>query len=187
MMKKEVRIIGFDDGPFDRNSKGDVLVVGTIFRGGNYMDGLLSTKVRVEGNNATDKLTSIINKTRHKPQLQYIMLDGIAFGGFNVVDIHKLNEKTKLPVIVVIRKIPDFEKIKKVLKKIGQEKKIKLIEKAGNVYKAGKIYIQIAGVKLETAKGVVKVSTTHSLIPEPIRIAHLIASGVVDGESRGRA
>ena len=44
-MKSQIRVIGIDDSPFDKNSNKKVLVVGTIFRGGDFMDGLLSTKV----------------------------------------------------------------------------------------------------------------------------------------------
>jgi len=38
-----------------------------------------------------------------------------------------------------------------------------------------------------TAEYIVKLSSTRSLIPEPIRVAHLIASGVALGESMGGA
>ena len=186
-MKKEIRIIGIDDAPFNKFKKGNVLVVGTIFRGGSWMDGVVSTKVRIDGNNSTDKLVKMINKCKFKPQLQAILLDGIAFGGFNIVDVEKLNKKTGIPVIVVIRRMPDFNKIKRTLKRIGMKRKYKLIEKAGEVYKIGKIYVQITGIDLKDAEEVLKVSCTRSLIPEPIRAAHIIGAGIIEGESKGRA
>ena len=43
------------------------------------------------------------------------MLDGLAFGGFNLIDIQEVYEKTKLPVIVVVRDKPNLEEIKKAL------------------------------------------------------------------------
>ena len=186
-MKKEIRILGIDDAPFDKFKGGNVLAVGAVFRGGSWLDGLLSTKVRVDGSNATDKLIVTINKCKFKPQLQAIILDGIALGGFNVIDIEKLNKKTKIPVIIVIRRMPDFKKIKETLKKLGKEKKYRLIEKAGKVYKVGKIYIQINGISLKDAKEVLKISCTRSLLPEPIRVAHMIAAGITTGESKGKA
>lgn len=156
------------------------------------MDGLLSCKVQVDGNDATEKLIQLVEKTRHFPQLKSIMLDGIALAGFNVIDIQKLSEKTKLPVIVLIRKKPDLEKIKTALSNLpdGQEK-LKLIKKAGEIFPVslpeGKVYIQIAGLSSREAEKIVKLAATRSLIPEPIRIAHIVASGIVLGESRGRA
>jgi len=187
MVKKEIRVIGIDDSPFNKFKDKKILVVGVVMRGGSWVDGILSTKVDVDGNDATKKITSMIKKCKFKPQLQCIFLDGIAVAGFNVIDVQELNKKTKLPVVVVIRRKPNIKNIKKTLIKINKKQKIKLIEKAGNVVQIGDIFVQLTGIDLEEAKKVLKVVCTRSLIPEPIRLAHLIASGVVLGESRGRA
>jgi len=187
MLKKEIRVIGIDDAPFNKFKKGKVLVVGTIFRGGSFLDGIVSTKIDVDGNDSTKNIIKMINKCKFKPQLQCIFLDGIAVGGFNVIDVKELNKKTKLPVIVIIRKKPNIEKIKKTLIKINKKSKIRLIEKAGSVIPVNKIFIQITGLSIEKARDILKITCTRSLIPEPIRIAHLIASGITLGESRGKA
>ena len=129
----------------------------------------------------------MINKCKFKPQLQCIFLDGIAVGGFNVIDVKELNKKTRIPVIIIIRRNPNLKKIKETLIRINKKNKIKLIEKAGSVVPVGKIYIQLTGLSIEKAKEILKIVCTRSLIPEPIRIAHLIASGVTHGESRGKA
>jgi len=187
MYKREIRIIGIDDSPFKKFTKGNILVIGTIFRGGTLLDGVLTTKVGIDGNNSTSKLIEMINKSKFKVQLRCILLNGIALGGFNVIDIKELNRKTRIPVIVVIRKYPDFKKIEETLKKINKQHKYKLIQKAGPVEKVGKIYIQRKGVSLEKAKQILKLTCTRSLIPEPIRVAHLIAGGIITGESKGKA
>ena len=187
MFKKEIRVIGIDDSPFNKFKDKKVLIVGVVMRGGSWIDGILSTKVDVDGNDSTIKLAEMINKCKFKPQLQCIFLDGIAVGGFNVIDVKELNKKTKLPVVVIIRKQPDIPKIKITLKKINQKQKIKLIQKAGNVVQVNNIFAQLTGIDLEDAKKILKVVCTRSLIPEPLRLAHLIASGIAFGESRGRA
>ncbi|MEK6876190.1 MAG: DUF99 family protein [Nanoarchaeota archaeon] len=187
MLKDEIRVIGIDDSPFKKFKRGQVLVVGTIFRGGKYFDGILSTKVSIDGNNSTKKITDMINRCKFKPQLQCILLNGISVGGFNIIDIKELSRKTKLPVIVVIRKNPNIKLIKETLEKIRKKHKIRLIEKAGSVVPVGEIFIQLTGLSIEKAKEILKITCTRSLIPEPIRISHLIASGITDGESRGKA
>jgi len=187
MIKKEIRVIGIDDSPFNKFVKGKVLVIGTVFRGGTLLDGILSTKVNVDGKDATIKIIEMINKSKFKSQLQCIFLDGIALGGFNIVDVKELNEKTRIPVIVIIRRKPDIAAIKKTLIRINKKDKIKLLEKAGDVINVGKIYVQLTGINIEKAKQILKIVCTRSLIPESVRIAHLIASGVVNGESRGKA
>lgn len=189
MIKREFRILGIDDS-YKLGDK-NTLVVGTIFRGGEWLDGVIRTFCKVDGNDSTKKIIELIRKSKHFGQLQCIMLNGIAVGGFNVINIHELWKKTKLPVIVVIRKKPNFKKIQKALKKINQQEKMNLIKKAGQVYsekiKGKKIYFQTAGISDKKASEIIKISTTHSLIPEPIRISHIIASGIILGESKRRA
>jgi len=187
MVKKEIRVIGIDDSPFEKFSKKRTLIIGTFFRGGSWLDGILSTKVTIDGNNATSKLISMINESKFKPQLQCIFLDGIAFGGFNIVDIEELNKRTGIPVIVVIRRKPDIQNIKRVLVKINKKKKTKLIDKAGIPVKIGKIYVQFKGLELDVVKEILRIACTRSLIPEPIRVSHLIAQGIYFGESKGKA
>ncbi|MBD3309872.1 DUF99 family protein [Candidatus Woesearchaeota archaeon] len=186
-MKDEIRVIGIDDAPFDKFKGGDVLVVATMFRGGSWLDGVLSTRVRVDGRNATDKLIRMITSCSFLPQLQCIILDGIALGGFNIVDVQKLHRQTGIPVMTVIRRMPDLKAIKATLRKLGKQRKYRLLEKAGPVHKKGKIYYQAAGLSPEDAEKVLQVTCTRSLLPEPIRAAHIIAAGIVKGESRGRA
>jgi endonuclease V-like protein UPF0215 family len=186
-MKREIRVVGIDDAPFEKFVKRDVLVVGTFFRGGTALDGVLSTKVRVDGRNSTAKITEMINSSKFKPQLQCIMLDGVAVGGFNVVDTQMLSKATGIPVMTVMRHFPDYRKIIAALKKIGKLHLLKIIEKAGPVRKVGNIHIQYIGMDFQTAKEILKITCTRSYIPEPIRIAHIIAGGITEGESRGRA
>lgn len=187
MIKKEIRVIGIDDSPFNKFKDKEILVVGVVMRGGLFVDGILSTKANVDGNDATDKLVRMINKCKFKLQLQCIFLNGIAVAGFNVIDVQKLNKKTKIPVVVVIRTNPDIEKIKETLIKIKQKNKIKLIEKAGKVIQIDDIFVQLTGIDLEKTKKILKIVCTRSLLPEPLRLAHIIAAGIVVGESKGRA
>lgn len=190
-LKKEIRIIGWDDGPFSGGDK-TVRIFGAIFRGGFWMDGLLSTRIRIDGDDATKKIYTSINNASHKEQLQIIMLDGITLGGFNVVDMERLYEETGMAVIAVSRKMPDFTKIKRALGHLKNgDKKWALIEKCGTPHETRingrSIYYQACGINRKGAEDAIKLSSTRALIPEPLRVAHLIASGVVKGESYGRA
>lgn len=186
-IKDEARIIGFDDAPFVKGKDWTTLVVGAVYRGGHFIDGLISTQVCVDGSDATRKLSEAVNKSKFKAQLQAILLNGIAVGGFNVVDINSLSEKTGLPVVAVVRDFPDFAKIEEALIKIGMSRKIKLLRKAGIPEPAGKVFIQHAGCTHQEAHEIVHMTSTHSNIPEPLRAAHIIAGGVVRGESKGKA
>jgi len=184
-IKPEIRVLGVDDGVFTPHVKGFVPVVGVVFRGGYWLDGVMHTKVKVDGFDATGKITSMIINSPHYKQLRVITLNGITFAGFNVVDIKKLNTKTKLPVIAVTREKPNFTEIRKALKNLPKsEKRWKAILNAGEIFrvptrtKGEKIYMQISGIFEEDAKKILQVTSTRSNIPEALRVAHLIASGI---------
>ena len=193
-IKGEIRILGVDDAPFPLHTTEPVMLIGTVFRAGDWLDGVLRTYITGDGQDATGKIISMVNFTRHKDQLGVMMLDGITFGGFNTVNIKEIFESTGIPVIVIMRKYPNFEKIKKALKRFDDcKKRWGNVQDAGDIYKVeingdGEvIYIQIHGIDLEDAEEIVKLSTTRSAIPEPLRVAHIIAAGVVTGESKGSA
>jgi hypothetical protein len=113
------------------------------------------------------------------------MLNGITFAGFNVADIKKLTAKTKLPIISVTREKPNFAEIREALKNLPKsEERWKTMLNAGEIFevctKSGseKIYMQTSGVFEEDAKKILQSTSTQSNIPEALRVAHLIASGI---------
>lgn len=187
-IKPEIRVLAWDDGPFEKGKKAKVPLIGAIYRGGSFPDGFLSIEIDQDGSDATQKIAEATNRTKHKEQLRAIMLDGITFAGFNTVDITKLNKETNLPVIVITRKNTDFGKFRKAMKKLkGFKERWNNVEKAGKLINYKKIYFQKIGLTEKEAKKLLDLTTTRSYIPEPIRVAHLVASAIVRGESIGRA
>ena len=180
-------VIGFDDMPFPRDHRGDVVVVGAAFAA-MRLEGVLTGKVRHDGANATQCLIRLISQSRFAAHGQLIMLQGIAFAGFNVVDIHALHEAVAKPVLVVARKRPNLAKIKKALLEsvAGGKRKWQLIEKAGPMENIAGVYIQRAGIGPAAARRVIEYFAINSAIPEPLRTAHLIAAGLAGGWSRQR-
>ncbi len=187
LMKKEIRMVGIDDGCFDKFNDSEVIVVGAFFRGGSSLDGVMSTKADVDGIDSTEKIAGMINRSKFRSQIQAVFLDGIAVGGFNVIDIEALSRKTKIPVIVIIRRKPDLKKIHSALKKLGMDSRIRLLENAGEPVRMGEIYVQHTGIKEGDVREMLRIACTRSCIPEPVRAAHLIAQGITMGESRGNA
>jgi len=184
-IKQEIRVLGVDDGVFIPHSRGSAPVIGVVFRGGYWLDGVMSTKVEVDGFDATNKIATMIVNSRHYEQLRVIMLDGITFGGFNVVDIKRLNAETRLPVIAVTRDKPDFDDIRKALKNLrSPEKRWKAILNAGEIFevsirrKGEKAFVEICGILEDDARKIVQLTSTRSSVPEALRVAHLIASGI---------
>ncbi len=190
-MKKQIRVLGIDDSPFTFTDK-YATIIGAIMRGGEYLECVLSRQVSIDGNEATDTCREMIQNTKHRQQLKAAMLDGVALGGFNIVDIEKLYESTNLPMITITRDKPDFEKIKQALQtNFSDWKERWLILKKGELFtvktKHNPIYVKCAGIEIEEAEEIINLSTIRGVIPEPIRVAHVIASGIIRGESYGKA
>ncbi|MEW6592562.1 MAG: DUF99 family protein [Candidatus Hadarchaeota archaeon] len=192
-IKPEIRILGVDDGPLD--SPGDeVPLVGVVFRGGKWIDGILKTTVRKDGTDATERLVEMVGRSRHLDQLRVVMVEGVTFAGFNVVDVKEVFRRLHIPVIVVSRDMPNMKDILKAVRHLpGWRKRWSAMKKAGKIHRLGsrrgkgEVYIQAVGLKLEDAGKIVHLSSTRSLVPEPLRAAHMIATAIVKGESHGRA
>jgi len=190
-MKWQIRLLGIDDAPFAFTDKYG-MVIGTVMRGGDYLECVLRGQVEIDGNDATRTCIEMIEKTRHRKQLKAMMIDGAALGGFNIVNIDDIYSSTNLPVITITRDDPNFDKIKLALQKNFDDWKERwTIIKKGDLHKVktlhNPIYVKCSGISFDEAEEIIKLSTIRGVIPEPIRVAHLIASGITRGESYGKA
>ncbi|MBN2110303.1 MAG: DUF99 family protein [Methanosarcinaceae archaeon] len=190
-IKDEIRILGIDDSALISER---ILIVGAFFRGGSWLDGVMSSYVTRDGLDGTERIAEMVRSSKHFPQIRIIMLDGITYGGFNTIDIAQLYERTGIPVIVLMREYPDFDMIDRALAYLPDSRiRKEIIERAGKIVKVSTkdvlnpVYIQCSGIEMKDAASIVKLSATRSNIPEPLRVAHLIATGIILGESRGKA
>ena len=180
-------VVGFDDSPFELEHRGDVRVIGAVCAR-TRLDGVLSTHVRRDGSNATDKLAELVRTSRFADHIRAVLLQGIALAGFNVVDIERLADELRMPVLVVVRRQPRLQMVKDALldRTAGGAEKWKLIEKHGPLERLGALWVQRVGLTLAEARDLLAATTSHGNIPEPLRLAHIIAGGVERGASRGR-
>jgi endonuclease V-like protein UPF0215 family len=207
-----MNVIGFDDGPFPREHRGNILLVGVVCSA-TRVDGIVSGRIRRDGVDSTRQMIELVRASQFGEHIQAVMLQGIAVGGFNVVDVQGLSTALRIPVLVVVRRPPDMAAVRRALfsdaptsrpRVPGAARKWKLIEQAGTLEQIGpsrrslkrasglgtagpKLWVQRAGLSLDQARRIVTATTLHGNIPEPLRIAHLIAGGITTGKSRGRA
>jgi len=180
-------VIGFDDGAFPPEHKGDVLLVGTVFSR-TRLEGVLTSKVRRDGRNSTDRMIELVEGSRFREHVRAVLLQGIAVAGFNVVDVIRLNETLGVPVLVVARKAPNLDNVKRALERVsGGERKWRLMQAAGRMESIGPVWVQRVGLDRRAAERLLEATTLHGHLPEPLRVAHLIAGGVTLGESTRRA
>ncbi len=188
-MKPGIRVLGIDDSPFQRNDK-TALVIGVVCRKDGsiesqslIVEGVLSIHVLIDGDDGTEKLCEMVLRSRFKTELSAIMLNGIMLAGFNVVDIAELNKKTGVPAIALTRKKPDMPAVEKAVRKTRNwEEKLLRITSAGSSKQLEGWNAQVSGTDLNGARDIIRIFGNG-----PVRLAHLIASGVIRGESKGRA
>jgi endonuclease V-like protein UPF0215 family len=118
------------------------------------------------------------------------MLDGVALGGFNVVDIARLSSAIGLPVITITRDEPDLEAMEAALRKHHADWERKLLAiKNAPPFRIGlpeaTSWISCSGCSRTEAEEIVRLSIVRGGVPEPVRMAHLIATAYCREESKG--
>lgn len=190
-MKAEIRVIGFDDAPFKRGDK-ETWLVGVIYRGSHIFEGLLLERIGVDGFDVNERIIGCVRKSRFFGELRAVMTSTTCFAGFNIVDLELLSVELGVPAISVSREMPNMEKVMKALKNVENwEERVRIMEKNGRFHKmevrGSKLYFQFKGASKEEVERIVRACMGVSRIPEPVRVAHLIAHALVFGESKGRA
>lgn len=172
-------VIGIDDAPFPRDFRGDIPIVGVAFSE-LRVEGVLRSKVRRDGQNATRALVSMIRESRFAPQTRLVMMEGIALGGFNVVDIKALSEALEMAVLVVSKRKPNMAAVEAALKQRvrGGEEKWRLIERAGPMEPLGSLFVQRENLSRADADAVIRRLAVSVRLPEPVRMAHIVASAL---------
>lgn len=188
MARRLSNVIGVDDAPFARDHRGDVPIVGAVLTR-TRLDGVVVDRVRRDGANATARVARMIRASPFYEHLHAVMLDGIALGGFNVVDLAAMHEALGLPILLVTRKAPDLDAMWRYLEARvpGAARKWRLIERAGPMEPTEGVWVQRAGLSPDDAAALIRDTRVQGRLPEPIRVAHLIAGAIARGTSRGRA
>ncbi len=185
MVKPEIRILGVDDGQFVPHSRSKVHVIGLVFRGRDWVEGSMSTRITVDGFDATQNIADMVMASPHYRQIRVIMLNGITFAGFNVVDIKELSARTDVPVIAVTSKKPNLTEVQAALMHLpDSEKRWEAVLNAGELFSVStnrgkrRIFVEAVGLSKSLAVEILRLTSTRSKIPEPLRVAHIVASGI---------
>ncbi|MGF1488900.1 MAG: DUF99 family protein [Prochloraceae cyanobacterium] len=185
--KRKIRAIGFDDAPFIRGTKDPVNFAGVVCAGTRF-EGMLWGEVEADGWDATDRILELLLNSKFLPQLHLVLLDGICLGGFNVIDLPKLFDRLRIPCVSVMRKMPDMNKIDRALTRLPRkEKRLEIMLSAGSIHQYPPFYYQVYGANPPTIAAVLTNLTDRGNVPEALRLAHLIGSAIVNGESGNQA
>ena len=185
IMKDCIRTIGVDDAAFQRKTSKNAFVFGVIVRGYNLVEGIIRTEVAVDGFDATEKISEMIVSSRYVTQLRAIILGSSTIAAFNIIDLRRLFDITKIPVITILSTRPNEEGVIKALSNLENWderynvlssnppiEEIVFKNQIGKQYK--KFFQQVGFTNTEQVREVIEISTHSSSIPECLRLADMI-------------
>ena len=180
--------MGIDDGPFDKHTSRTTPIVGVMMEGADLVEAVAISEFPVDGEGVTDFLASWIEGLRFRPALQGVLFGGITIAGLAVVEIDVLATRLGVPVLAVNRRDPTDHRLGKALEAAGLEARLALVERSPRSFPlAGTpLHAAQAGSSREDAERLVAATRRKSELPEPLRLAHLIARALVTKESRRR-
>jgi endonuclease V-like protein UPF0215 family len=180
-------LLGIDDGPFEKRTSRDTPIVGVLMEAHDLVEAVATTVFPIDGDGVTDFLATWIEGLRFRPALQGVVLGGITLAGLAVVDMAGLAARLGVPVVAVNRRQPRDERLLSALDAAGLGERRTLVESAPAAQAVGeRLYAAAAGLSPKEAIALVRASRGKSELPEPLRLAHLIAAAIARGESRGR-
>lgn len=181
--KKGVRILGIAES-FRKNLGSKAILVGVVMRGDFVMDGIVFGNCTVGGLDSTDGIIEMYHSL-NREDIMAIMLNGCIISWFNVIDLEKIHRETEIPVVAVsynptmgireffIKYFPDdWEMRVEIYERNGP--RFEIINKNGF-----KIYLRSTGIAQEDAARLVNRFTIFGKIPEPLRVAKLIAHAAI--------
>lgn len=176
--KPGIRALGVAES-FRQGQKSSVLA-GVVMRSDYIIDGVAYGRTRVGGSDATDAVASLHRKLARN-DINLVMVSGAILSLYNIVDVDRLSAKTKLPVVCLTyketagiedsirRHFPEGAEEKlQAYRKLGERTAIKL--------RTGKrVFVRTSQLEKGETKRVLDGFTLQGSIPEPVRVAKLLA------------
>ncbi len=182
-----MRILGIDDGPFSRGTDRFCPIVGVLMRLDGKLEQMTADSLTVDGDDVSEKVSGFIERLRIHPSV--VMAEGITFAGFNILDPNRFYEMTGIPFISVRKGRPDLTAMIMAIRKhdkeaLKKESILKRISPAYTVLGGSEVVVNYAGISPADAEQLILMASDDGILPEPVRIAHIVASAVHEYASR---
>jgi uncharacterized protein len=170
-----------DDGAFDREDR-YAPIAAVALSLPEHVEAVRTGRVRVDGTDGTRRVMALVRSLGPIEGVRAVLLDGAVVGGFNVLDLSRLRRELGVPIVAVTRRPPEFARIRAALRKwfprtAAQRWALLRAHRLFPVPTGGQpILAAAAGCTRADAVRLVQRSTVHGFWPEPLRLAHLVAS-----------
>lgn len=177
--------IGIDDGPFlPRRLGGFKAPLVVVQLNGPHLVKARTAWIRVDGLDATAAASRMLRSLRVRSSP--VLLAAATFAGFNIIDPRVLEREFRTPTIVVIGSRPNNSAVKRALVKHFPDwkKRLRILSSMGPLRQArtfqgeGPIFFEAFGCADDEARRILRELAYVSRIPEPLRVAGLVARGL---------
>jgi endonuclease V-like protein UPF0215 family len=176
--KKGVRVFGVAESfrpPCIKST-----VAGVVMRRDLIIDGIVLSNTTLKGNDSTENILCMF-KSLKRSDINCIILDGLIVSMYNIINGKLIQIKTGLPVIAIT--FEDSAGLETSIRHHfpdNPESKLEQYGKLGKrdrvLLKTGKfLFIRYWGLTLKHAITILNSFTLQGSIPEPIRVAKLVA------------
>jgi len=155
-------------------------LAGVVIRRDFIIDGFVFGRCTVEGDDVTDAILDMYSRL-NRDDISYILISGLVLSMYNIVDIKKIWDATKIPVIgVTYEESGGIEDAIRHHFPNSYESKLEQYHKLGKreeiaLHTGYKLYLRNEGCLLEEAKKFLDLVTVQGSIPEPVKVAQLLA------------
>lgn len=160
-------------------------LAGIVMRRDFVLDGFVFGRATIGGDDATDKIISMYERLGRQ-DISFVLLSGLIISMYNIIDIKKLWKSVKIPVIGVTYEESDgIEDAIKHHFPDSYEPKLLEYQKLGprtkiSLHTNHDIFLRIEGCETKEAKKLLDAFTLQGAIPEPLRVAQLLAKAELD-------
>lgn len=177
-----LRLVGVEDGSFKAFKPGQSTLLCAVCMVGDRIEWVRLRRIVVDGRDATNVLLKLIEDT----QFDALILGGVSFAGFNVVDPHMIHDELGVPVIIYSGEKPENLSTLMALRAHFTDwaERWAPIERLDHIYsivtKTGSppVFFEVVGCTREWSEGVLRASVSLNRTPEPVRVASIVARGL---------
>ncbi len=180
-------VLGIDEGPFVKGQAAPVPLVAALCEGADLLEAVARSEFPVDGDGATEFLARWLGGLRARASVKGVVLGGITLAGLALVDVRALADALATPVLVVTRRAPDNARLRAALDTAGLSARFAIAERSPEAFATDDgVWLAHAGIARADALALLHASRGKAKLPEALRIAHLIATALVRGESHGK-
>jgi len=186
LSKRAVRLLGVaESSPLGATT---AILAGVVMRADLIIDGMSWETATISGMDASDAVVALVRRLGRE-DLGGVMLHGSVIAGYNIVHLQHIHDATRLPVISVSQEPQsNLRGILQAKFSKDWQSRWRIVEQNGplqplHLPTGNTVFLQCCGTQPDTAGELVKRLTRFGGIPEPLRVARLLARALTASRS----